>query len=305
MPREIHSHPASIAPRPTNHRWTEGPLRRNQTPRYDRTSVPLPSGTRRSPSRRARPSCRPESGSALRGPCRCQAMHRYESPPSPRNSLENEPSRIVLREYRVAVPHEAVVHHTQTRKFIEQLARKIAFEQPSGVTAIHDLNGSWVVVFDDQNVAVGRAKQGFVHLRQEIRINVNEDSLDQDDVPRSLRLKVEHRPMMDPGSTPSPQLRNGRGIDLNRIEFHIGSQCPNGAQVHADIGPEFDQRLRVRASAQHFCQQRNIAPNQRIARVASDVVIAESARPELFLIRLESIAHRWPHLVNWSVPPWR
>ena len=106
----------------------------------------------------------------------------------------------------------------------------------------------------------------------------------QSQVVTALARKVEQRAVPDLRDAQCPRLSTGAFIDLNAEQLTLRQQLMQRLQVVAGIGAQLNHTVNAPGAAQGLGEQRQIGRHQRLTDVAIDVLVAEIALPEFFLL---------------------
>ncbi|MNP12355.1 hypothetical protein D3C76_1045840 [compost metagenome] len=136
---------------------------------------------------------------------------------------------------------------------------------------------------------------------------MNQHAFAQGQVEGALAREIEQRAVPDVGNVQRPGSGAGTGIDLHAEQFAARQQLMQRLQIVAGIGAQLHQTVDVPDPCQRLGEQRQVGGHQRLPEIALDVLVAEFALPESFL--LGQLTHHtfptrrngWIISINWRI----
>ena len=166
--------------------------------------------------------------------------------------LQQKPRNVILGKQWITAVAETVGAQGQIRESIEHFTSEIALEKPFLMPAVGQGDGRGIVVFGDQDELVAALIETVVHVRQFLRVHVDEHPADQGQIEGSDGLELKDRLGVDLQVGECPEMRDGAFVNLDRGKFNFWDQAAKSAKIEPAVGTEFNGGTQFAAMAEDF-----------------------------------------------------
>ena len=153
---------------------------------------------------------------------------------------------------------KAVVDQPNRRMLGHQLPRKITFKKAVGMTTVADGHGSRIVVFRDADVTGTGFDHEFVNLLENVRVQVDKNSFDQDEGARGRGSELQNRGMMDFDESVALKFGGSFEVDLNSGELCLWEQLLQCDQIESPVRTKFEDTAYATGSRKNSGEKSNV-----------------------------------------------